>query len=109
MRGERGRDMPSLREATNSALDVAREALGVAEASLPQYSHKNSQKTYTLWQLFAVLMVRRFLGLDLRRTEQLVKDWSDLREAIRLTTGVPDHTTLCRAEHKLLKKGVLTG
>ena len=86
--------MPSLREATNSALDVAREALGVAEASLPQYSHKNSQKTYTLWQLFAVLMVRRFLGLDLRRTEQLVKDWSDLREAIRLTTGVPDHTTL---------------
>lgn len=100
--------MAPRREATSSALEVAREALAVAEASLPQYSHRNSRKTYTLWQLFAVLMVRRFLGLDLRRTEQLVKDWSDLREAIRLTTEAPDHTTLCRAEHKLLKKGVLT-
>lgn len=100
--------MAPRREATDSALEVAREALAVAEASLPQYWHRNSRKTYTLWQFFAILMVRRFLRLDLRRTEQLVKDWSDLREAIKLT-GVPDHTTLCRAEHRLLKKGALTG
>jgi len=92
------------RKSTDSALAVAREALSAGEASLPRYSHRNSPKTYTQPQLFAVLMVRHFLGLDLRRTERLVAEWSDLRAALGLKQA-PDHSTLCRAERKLLKKG----
>jgi hypothetical protein len=100
--------MAPRRKSTDSALAVAREALLAGEAAYPRYSHRNSPKTYTLAQLFAVLMVRQFLGLDLRRTERLVAEWSDLREALGLKQA-PDHSTLCRAERKLLKKGALTG
>lgn len=100
--------MARARKSTNSALSVAREALEAGEAAYPRYSHRNSPRTYTQPQLFAVLMVRQFLGLDLRRTEQLVRDWSDLREALGLKQA-PDHSTLCRAERKLLKKKASTG
>ena len=95
------------RKSTDSALAVAREALEAGSAAYAPYSHRNSPKTYTQPQLFGVLMVRQFLGLDLRRTERLVAEWSDLREALGLKRA-PDHSTLCRAERKLLKKGVLT-
>ena len=100
--------MSPTRKSTDSVLGVAREALEAGVATYPRYSHRNSPKTYTQPQLFAVLMVRQFLGLDLRRTEQLVAEWSDLREALGLKQA-PDHSTLCRAERKLLKKGALTG
>ena len=100
--------MAGRRKSTDSALAVAREALEAGESAYPRYSHRNSPKTYTQPQLFAVLMVRQFLGLDLRRTEQLVADWSDLREALGLKQA-PDHSTLCRAERKLLKKRASIG
>ena len=55
--------MSPTRKSTDSALDVAREALEAGEASYPRYSQRNSPKTYTQPQLFAVLMVRQFRGV----------------------------------------------
>ena len=65
------------RPMTKSA--VARQALGVARDTLPAYPSKFSRHDYTQHQLFALLAVRQFLPLDYRGTEQLARDWSDLR------------------------------
>ena len=96
------------RAMTKSGLDLARTALVAAEKVLPPYSHPNSPKTYTQPQLFAILSVRQFFGLDYRAAAQLVKDWGDLREVLGLKE-LPHYTTLQKAEARLLKKGALTG
>ncbi len=91
-----------MREMTKSAVGVAREALAVGEASLPRYASKYSRRDgFTLPQLFACLAVRKFLGQDYRGIEALLGEWSDLRAAIGLPR-VPDHSTLCLAEAKLM-------
>jgi hypothetical protein len=54
-----------------------------------------------------MLAVRAFLRLDYRSTQQLLLDWSDLREAIKLKE-VPHWTTLEKAEKRILKKGAST-
>lgn len=96
------------RASTRSVVAVAREALAVASAALPPYSHAFSPRKYTQAQLVAMLAVREFLGLDYRSTEQLLKEWSDLREALGLKK-VPHWTTLEKAEKRILKKGASTG
>ena len=88
---------------TKSALAVAGHALATARAAVPAYSAKTSRKDYTQHQLFALLAVRQFLRLDYRGTEQLARDWSDLRAALGLT-AVPDYSTLQRAAGRLLEK-----
>jgi hypothetical protein len=98
----------SRRAMTRSALAVAQEALAVAERSIPAYSSKYSPKRFTQHQHFAILAVRQFFDLDYRSTEALLGDWSDLREVIGLK-AVPDHSTLEKAEKRLLKKGASTG
>jgi hypothetical protein len=90
---------------TKSVLAVARQAPATAAGAVPAYASKFSRKAYTQPQLFALLAVRQFPGLDYRGTEQLARDWSDLRAAIRLAR-VPDHATLQRAAARLLgRKG----
>jgi hypothetical protein len=86
---------------------VAREALEAASGALPAYSHPYSPKTYTQHQLVAMLAVREFLRLDYRSTQQMLQDWSDLREAIKLDEA-PHWTTLEKAEKRILKKGAST-
>jgi hypothetical protein len=88
---------------TKSALALAREALAAAGASLPPYSSKYSRKDFTQHQLFAALALREFLRTDYRGVEQHLRDWSDLRDALRLTK-VPDHSTLQKAAARLLEK-----
>jgi hypothetical protein len=95
------------RAMTKSAVALAKEALRAAERVMPPYSHKFSPKKYTQHQLFAILVVRQFLGRDYRGIIVLLKEWSDLREAIGLST-VPNYSTLCYAERRLMKKGALT-
>jgi hypothetical protein len=92
---------------TRSALAVAKEALAVAKRSIPAYSGKYSPKKFTQHQHFAILAVRQFFDLDYRSTEELLRDWSDLREVLGLK-AVPDHSTLEKAEKRLLKKGAST-
>ena len=89
-----------------SALDLARTALSVAQEALPPYSHRNSPKKFTQHQLVAILMVREFFHMDYRGVEQLLKDWSDLRQALDLKE-VPDYSTLAKAHERLGKKGRL--
>lgn len=95
--------MKTTRPMTKSVLAVARQALATAAGAVPAYASKFSRKAYTQPQLFALLAVRQFLGLDYRGTEQLARDWSDLRAAIGLAR-VPDHATLQRAAARLLEK-----
>lgn len=91
-----------MREMSKSAVGVAREALAVGEASLPRYASKYSRRDgFTMPQLFACLAVRKFLGQDYRGMEALLGEWSELRAAIGLPR-VPDHSTLCLAEAKLV-------
>ena len=88
---------------TKSPRAVAREALRLAQGALPTYSSKFSRKDFTQHQLFALLVLREFLKQDYRGLEQLLTDWSDLRRALGLKK-VPDHSTLQKAEQRLLEK-----
>ena len=98
----------SPRGMTKSALALVRASLATAEKVIPSYSHRNSPKTYTQHQLFAILVVRQFFGMDYRGMVQLLADWSDLRTELKLTT-VPHYTALQKAEARILKKGALSG
>jgi hypothetical protein len=84
-------------------LAVARAALASATAALPAYASKFSRKDFTQPQLFAALVVREFLKQDYRGAEQLLRDWSDLRDVLGLKK-VPDHSTLQKAHARLLEK-----
>lgn len=82
---------------------VLAEALAVAAASLPAYSHRYSPKKFTLHQLFACLVLKDFYNLTYRGTVGLLADSDSLREAIGLGP-VPHFTTLQKAADRLLVK-----
>jgi hypothetical protein len=88
---------------TRSPLSLARTALAVAAQALPAYSSKFSRKDFTQHQLFALLVLREFLRTDYRGLEALLRDWSDLCQALGLAK-VPDHSTLQKAAQRLLEK-----
>jgi hypothetical protein len=79
------------------------EALAVAEASLPAYSHRFSPKKFTLHQLFACLVLKDFYNLTYRGTVGLLADGDSLRAAIGLEQA-PHFTTLQKAADRLLVK-----
>ena len=89
---------------TKSPRAVAREALRLARESLPAYSSKYSRKDFTQHQLFAVLALKTFLKTDYRGVVQHLADFAELREDLGLTK-LPDHSTLCYAAKRLLKRG----
>ena len=80
---------------------VLLEALAVAQASLPAYSHRFSPKKFTLHQLFACLVLKDFYNLTYRGTVGLLADSDSLCEAIGLQQ-VPHFTTLQKAADRLL-------
>jgi hypothetical protein len=88
---------------TKSPLALARAALAAAADALPAYSSKYSKRDFTQHQLFALLALREFLKTDYRGLEELLRDWSDLRQALGLKK-VPDHSTLQKAAQRLLEK-----
>ena len=77
------------------------EALAVAEASLPRYSHRFSPKVFTQHQLFACLVLKDFYNLTYRGTVGLLADGDSLAQAIGLER-VPHFTTLQKAADRLL-------
>jgi hypothetical protein len=89
---------------TKSPRAVAREALRLAQEALPAYSSKFSRKDYTQHQLFALLALKTFFKTDYRGLVQLLEDFAELREELRLG-GAPHYSTLCYAAKRLLKKG----
>ena len=89
---------------TKSPRAVAREALRLAQESLPAYSSKFSRKDYTQPQLFALLALKTFFKTDYRGLAQLLRDLAELRQELGLA-DVPHYSTLCYAAKRLLKKG----
>ena len=89
---------------TKSPRAVAREALRLAKEALPAYSSKYSRKDFTQHQLFAVLALKQFLKTDYRGVVQFLHDFAELREDLGLAK-VPNYSTPCYAEQRLLKKG----
>jgi len=90
---------------TKSPVALAKEALAVAEAALPAYSSRFSKKDFTQRQHFAILALRQFFKTDYRGTVQLLRDFAELRNILKLKK-VPHYSTLCYAEKRLLKKGL---
>jgi hypothetical protein len=88
---------------TKSPRAVAREALRLAQESLPAYSSKFSRKDFTQHQLFAILALKTFLKTDYRGVVQHLADFAELRSDLGLAE-LPDHSTLCYAAKRLLKK-----
>jgi hypothetical protein len=89
---------------TKSPRAVAREALRLAQETLPAYSSKFSRKDFTQHQLFALLALKTFFKADYRGVVQLRADFSDLRADLGLSQ-VPHSATLGKAAGRLLKKG----
>ena len=89
---------------TKSPRAVAREALRLAQESLPACSSKFSRKGFTQHQLFAVLALKAFLKTDYRGVAAFLADFAEIRDDLGLA-DVPHYSTLCYAEQRLLKKG----
>lgn len=89
---------------TKSPRAVAREALRLAQDSLPAYSSKYSRKDFTSHQLFALLALKTFLRTDYRGVVAFLDDFAEIRSDLGLAK-VPDQSTLCYAKKRLLKKG----
>jgi hypothetical protein len=92
---------------TKSPVQLARTALACAQEVLEPYSCPKSRHDFTQAQLFAILVLKAFFRTDYRGIVELLEDFSDLRRELRLSK-VPHASTLCYAEQRLLKKGLLT-
>ena len=93
---------------TKSAVSLARAALATGQEALPTYASKFSRKDFTLPQLFAILVLRKFFRTDYRGMVAMLAEWSDLRRVLKLPK-VPNYSTLWYAEQKLMKRGLLLG
>ena len=92
---------------TKNPIALARAALEAGKEALPDYSHPKSPHKFTQPQLFAMLILKQFFKLDYRGIVQWLGRWSELRQALELER-VPNYSTLCYAEGRLLKKGALS-
>jgi hypothetical protein len=95
---------PTTRPMTKSPRRVAREALRLAQESLPAYSCATSRHDFTQAQLFACLALKTFLKADYRGAVAFLDDFPELRHDLGLAK-VPHYSTLCYAEQRLLQKG----
>jgi hypothetical protein len=92
---------------TKDPIALARASLKAGKAALPDYSSPKSPHKFTQPQLFAMLVLKQFFKLDYRGTVEWIRQWRELREALELDR-VPNYSTLCYAEGRLLKKGAPT-
>jgi len=81
---------------------VAREALIVAEQTLPSYFSRYSRHDFTLCQHFACLVLKSFFRTDYRGIVAILADCTDLQRELKLTK-VPHFTTLQKAQQRLLE------
>jgi Transposase DDE domain len=86
---------------TKSPIAVARRALAVAAKALRPFAHRFSPQRYSQPQLFACLTLKVFFKTDYRGIVVLLRDLSDLRQALGLRC-VPHFTTLHKASKRLL-------
>jgi hypothetical protein len=81
--------------------------LEAGKEALPDYSCPKSPHRFTQPQLFAMLALKQFFKIDYRGLVQWLAKWAELRSALGLK-HLPHYSTLCYAERRLLKKGLLT-
>ena len=91
---------------TKDPIAFARAAYQAGKEALADYSCSKSPHKFTQPQLFAMLVLKQFFKLDYRGVVTWLSNWSELREALELKR-VPNYSTLCYAEGRLLKKGAL--
>src|SRR5215216_3334183 len=85
----------------NRLRQFATLALAISERILPDHGSKFAPKTYTQPQLLACLLLKEYLRLDYRTTQEMLELSDGLRSALNLSR-VPDHSTLWWfAKHKL--------
>ena len=93
-----------LRSGTRSPVALARKSMAVAQAALPAFSSKYSKHDYTQAQLFTCLVLKEFFHTGYRDVIALLKDFSELRQAMGMDKGkLPDHSTLVKARQRLGK------
>jgi hypothetical protein len=92
---------------TRSPVALARKAVELAARSVPAHASRFSRKDFTQHQLFALMVLATHFKTDHRGIVAMVKDWSDVRDAIGLKK-VPHHSTLYKAQQRLLKKVLST-
>jgi hypothetical protein len=95
-----------MRTMTKSPVALARQTMQIAKGALSKYSCVYSRHDFTQRQLFAILVLRQFHKTDYRGIVQMLRDFTELRKALDLKK-VPHYSTLCYAEKRLLKKGLL--
>lgn len=78
-------------------------AYHLARRLLPNFSCKWSRHDFTLAQLFACLTLREFQNISYRRCQQLLEDSPQWLADIGLSKA-PDHNTLCKAFHRLIRQ-----
>ena len=86
---------------SKSPRKVALEALAVAQATLPAFSHPNSPHKFTQHQLFALLVLKMHQQQDYRGVVALLEDMPELLEQLELKV-IPHFTTLQKASERLL-------
>jgi hypothetical protein len=90
---------------SKSPTQVARQALSIAKATLPDYAHRYSPKKFTQPQLFACLVLKTFLKTDYRGVAVHLREHSGLQSTLDLA-AVPHFTTLQKASRRLLKRPI---
>lgn len=78
-----------------------RVALSFGKLSLPRYTHEFAPKTFTQYQLLAFFVLKLFFRTYDCDFEPILRESPILRDDLGLVR-VPDHTTLHRAERRLL-------
>jgi transposase len=79
---------------------VARLAYELTKGVYPLYTHKNSPKRFTQPQLAACVLLKFYLNLSYRNTEEWLVASDKVCEALELEE-VPDHTTISRMYKKM--------
>ena len=87
-----------------ASVAVAAEALAEAAESMPKYAHPFLAKDFTQHQLYAMVVLRRFMKTDIKSLIKVLSDSPDLIEALRIEK-IPDYATLFHAEERLVRQG----
>jgi hypothetical protein len=99
-------DISYMSRTTKDPIALARVALEAGKEALPDYSCLKSPHRFTQPQLFALLVLKQFFRQDYRGVITWLTRWKELRHVLGLHC-IPHYSTLCYAEHRLLKKGLL--
>lgn len=86
---------------TKSPLALAQATIQVADQVLPRYSHRFSPKKFTLPQLLAILVLKKFFKTDYRGIMILLQDSPKLTRALGLKS-LPHYTTVQKAAGRIL-------